>query len=69
MFRSNVNQLLEEKGMSTYALAEKSGISRQSLFKARQDAGISECRLSTLARIARALGVETKDLFDEHPEA
>lgn len=69
MFRSNVNQLLEEKGMSTYALAEKSGISRQSLFKARQDAGISECRLSTLARIARALEVGTKDLFDEYPEA
>lgn len=68
MFRSNVNQLLEEKGMSTYALAEKSGISRQSLFKARQDAGISECRLSTLARIARALGVGAKDLFDEKGE-
>ncbi|RRD69506.1 MULTISPECIES: helix-turn-helix transcriptional regulator [unclassified Desulfovibrio] len=68
MFRSNVNQLLEEKGMSTYALAEKSGISRQSLFKARQDAGISECRLSTLARIARALEVGTKDLFDEKRE-
>ena len=63
MFRSNVNQLLEEKGMSTYALAEKSGISRQSLFKARQDAGISECRLSTLARIARALDSVVKLLL------
>ena len=64
MFSSKINQLLDEKGVSTYAIAEKSGVSRQSLFKARQDAGISECRLSTLGRIANALEVPVKELFD-----
>lgn len=33
--------------------------------KARQDGGIAECRLSTLARLADGLGVATKDLYDE----
>ena len=33
--------------------------------KARQDEGISECRLSTLGRIGGALGVRTKRLYDE----
>ncbi len=69
MFKSNINQLLEEKGISTYTLAERSGVSRQSLFKARSDSGIAECRLSTLARIARALGASTKELYDEQPDA
>ena len=65
MFKSKIDQILKEKGISTYTLAEKSGVSRQSLFKARSDSGISECRLSTLGRIAQALEVRTKDLYEE----
>ena len=64
MFKSKIDQILKEKGISTYTLAEKSGVSRQSLFKARSDSGISECRLSTLGRIANALEVPLKDLFE-----
>ena len=65
MFRSKISLILEERGISTYTLAEKSGVSRQSIFKARQDEGISECRLSTLGRIAKALEVGTKELYEE----
>ena len=38
-------------------LAEQSGVSVVTLNKARQDEGIAECRLSTLAKIGSALGV------------
>ena len=45
-----------------------SGLSSATLTKARQDEGIAECRLSTLARIAKALGVTTKELYEEVPD-
>ncbi|MCC8193489.1 MAG: helix-turn-helix transcriptional regulator, partial [Deltaproteobacteria bacterium] len=45
-------------------LEEKTGISSQTITRARGDM-ISECRLSTLEAIAKALGVTTKDLYDE----
>jgi hypothetical protein len=39
-------------------------MSPSTINKARQDDGIAECRLSTLGRIATALGVPIKKLFD-----
>lgn len=68
MFRSNLGRIAKEKGMTARDIIAISGLSSTTLTKARQDAGISECRLSTLARIARALGVGAKDLFDEKGE-
>jgi hypothetical protein len=38
---------------------------QRSIEKSRTDAGIAECRLSTLKRVAAALGVEVKELFEE----
>ena len=67
MFTSNINRLIEEKKITTQKLADLSGVSRQALFKARQDNGISECRLSTLARIADARGVNVKETFERKP--
>ena len=67
MFTSNINRLIEKKKITTQKLADLSGVSRQALFKARQDNGISECRLSTLARIADALGVNVKETFERKP--
>ena len=40
------------------------GLSSKTINKARQDEGISECRLSTLGQIANAIGVPVKELFD-----
>ena len=68
MFVSKIDALRKEKRITTSSLAEKSGISRQAIYKARQDDGIAECRLSTLDRIASALGCSTKDLYEETKE-
>ena len=65
MFVSNIDAIRKEKKITTSWLAEESGISRQAIYKARQDGGIAECRLSTLERIATALGCSTKDLYEE----
>ena len=64
-FISKIDEIREKKNITTIELAAKSGVSRQAIFKARQDNDISECRLSTLARIGGALGVKTKRLYDE----
>ena len=65
MFVSNVRKLMEDKGKTFQDVVKESGLSRQTIQKARQDDGISECRLSTLGRIGAALGVKTKRLYDE----
>lgn len=65
MFRSNLGKIAKEKRMTARAIIALTGLSPTTLTKARQDEGIAECRLSTLARIARALDASTKDLYDE----
>ena len=65
MFVSNVRKLMEDKGKTFQDVVKESGLSRQTIHKARQDGGISECRLSNLGRIGAALGVKTKRLYDE----
>jgi len=65
MFASKIKWLMREKKITVRALAERADISIVTINKARQDSGISECRLSTLGRIAQALEVKTKDLYEE----
>ena len=65
MFTSNVKEIMKRKKVTIRELAAASGVSAVSINKARQDDGISECRLSTLGRIGTALGVKTKRLYDE----
>lgn len=69
MFISNLGRIAKEKGMTARDIIAITGLSPTTLTKARQDEGIAECRLSTLARIAKALGVTTKELYDEQPDA
>ncbi|MDL2267996.1 helix-turn-helix transcriptional regulator [Desulfovibrio sp. OttesenSCG-928-G15] len=64
MFTSNVKRLMEEKKKTFQDVVSDSGLSRQTIHKARQDEGIAESRLSTIGRIAHALEVPVKDLFD-----
>ena len=56
---------MEQKGVTTRQLAADTGLSTRTVNRARTDAGIAECRLSTLKRIADHLGVGVKDLFEE----
>ena len=65
IFRSNVKEIMKKKKITMKELEEKTGMSSRTIYKVRQDDGISECRLSTLGRIGEALGVKTKRLYDE----
>ena len=68
MFTSKIKELMKRKKVTIRELAAASGVSLKTINKARQDDGISECRLSTLARIGGALGVKTKRLYEEVEE-
>jgi len=65
MFTSNVKKIMKERGVKTVQLTEATQLSSATIAKARSDSGISECRLSTLGRIAKALEVGTKELYEE----
>ena len=64
MIFSNLKKLMKEKKITMKQLEDMTGMSPSTITKARQDDGIAECRLSTLGRIATALGVPVKTLFD-----
>ena len=64
MIVSNVKKVMKDRGIKTVDLSQRTGFSSATLAKARSDSGISECRLSTLGRIANAMEVPVKELFD-----
>lgn len=63
-FISNIKKLMKQKRITAKQVEAATGISSRTLAKARSDEGILECRLSTLIRIANALGVDVKVLFE-----
>ena len=63
-FISNIKRLMKEKRITAKQIEVTTGISSRTLAKARSDGGILECRLSTLIRIANALDVDVKVLFE-----
>lgn len=67
MVKSNVKQLMKEKGERIRQFVDRIDISRQTLMRARDDATVGSCSVDTLCKIAVALGVSVKDLFDELP--
>ena len=69
MFTSNIKILMKEKKRTIQQVVTVTGLSSATMHKARSDTGISECRLSALGRIANALGVPVKELFDGEYEA
>ncbi len=64
MVRSKIKEIMKEKGVTYAALEEKSGLSNQTIARARGDL-INECRISTLDIFAKALGVKISDLYEE----
>jgi transcriptional regulator with XRE-family HTH domain len=60
---SKLKSLREERGWSQYRLAEESGIHRT--FIAGVEVGNRNPSLATLARLAQALEVPIRALFDE----
>mgnify|MGYP000397844271 FL=1 len=67
MFSSNIKKIMKEKKLTIRQLESETGMSTRTLNKARSNDGISECRLSTIARIADALGVDVKETFERKP--
>jgi DNA-binding Xre family transcriptional regulator len=65
MFKSNVKKIMEQQSLTLRGLAAEIGISDRTILRARKDEMIGLCKLETLQAIAHALGVSTKDLYDE----
>jgi len=63
VFVSNIAEIMKRKRVTVRELASLSGLSLDTINRARRNRGISECRLSTLGRIADALGVPINKLF------
>ena len=57
---NNIEQVRLKKGMSRYRLAKLTGLDYASIMKVEKGGDI---RLSNLRKIAKALGVEVKDLI------
>jgi DNA-binding Xre family transcriptional regulator len=62
---SNVKRIMEEKGFTVRGLMAETGFANKTVLNARSHGKIETCTLRTLAKIARALGVTTKDLYDD----
>jgi putative transcriptional regulator len=56
-----IKELRESKGMTTRAFAQEAGISTETLNAVEH--GRRQPSVRTLSKIARALGVEARDLF------
>jgi len=64
MFVSKVTDKMKEKGITVREMVKQTDLSLQTVTNAR-DKRIAACSLKTIAKIAKALGCKTKDLFDE----
>jgi transcriptional regulator with XRE-family HTH domain len=65
MFTSLVKEQMEKAGLSVQALASQTGLSTNTIMRARGPL-IARCTLETLAAIAGALEVKAKELFEEN---
>ncbi len=65
MIRSRINYILLDKKMKVGTLIEKTGLAKETVLRARNDETFPSCSIRTLEAIARALGVKTKDLYEE----
>ncbi len=63
--KSNIRQIMDAQGKTIRELAQTAKLSTQTIFRATKDDTIETLTLATLARIASALHVPLKELFDE----
>lgn len=56
---------MTEKKVTIRQLEKDSGLNNVTILRARKDETIIKCTLETLQKIAHALDVKVKDLFDE----
>ena len=63
--KSQVAKIMKEKSFSIRGLENETGLSTRTIQNARKDETFELCNLQTLKKIANALGVSVKDLFDD----
>ena len=68
MFKSNIRELMNKKGITIRDLSSQTELSTRTIHRATQDDTIGGCQLNTLAKIADALSVKTKRLYEEVEE-
>lgn len=64
MIISNIKMMMKDQGVTIRALMGQTGLSNETILRARSEK-IRLCRLETLEMIGRALGVGTKELYEE----
>ena len=64
MISSNIKMMMKDQGITIRDLMGRTSLSNETILRARSEK-IRLCRLETLETIAAALGVGTKDLFEE----
>jgi len=60
-----IREVMKEKGISKMRLSKLAGIDRMTLYRLLSK---KDCRLSTLRKIAKALGVKVSDLIEDEVE-
>lgn len=70
MVKSKIAELMDahEPKLTLRTLEKETGLAQTTILRARTNEGIMGCSLSTLERIAAALGCSIRDLFDEGQE-
>lgn len=64
MITSKVKEIMEKQAVTVRSLAERTGLALETIMRARGPM-IGRCTMDTLSIIAEALGVKTKNLYDE----
>lgn len=65
--KSYLKKIMHDRGVTVREMALRSGLDVTTIMRARNDHHITSCTLDTLARIAEALSVNTKDLYEIGP--
>ena len=65
--RSRLREFMAAKGLSLSDMKELTGLARTTLIRASRDGedGIDCCTLKTLKKLAEAVGMRPKDIFDD----
>ena len=63
MLINGIKELRKLRGMTARELAEKAGVTQRAVFKWERD-GTENMRLACAVRVADALGVEVRDLYE-----
>lgn len=64
MISSKVREVMEAKAVTVREVMERTGLAKETVNRSRGPM-IARCTLETLATIAGALGVQTKDLYQD----